>query len=82
MSAGGNSLEVDVEGSKQELGPLLGAVGAHVASCSILSDGTLAIGLDNGTRITVPPAPQFEAWEIRTPTERLVCQPGGVVSTW
>jgi hypothetical protein len=82
VSVGALSWEIDVEGAKQELAPLLGAVGGRIGSSTVREDGTLAIGLDNGWRINVPPDPRFEAWEMRTPTEQLVCQPGGEVSAW
>lgn len=49
----------------------------------ITPDGTLILGLGSAT-ITVPPAPMYEAWQVRGPDGLLiVCSPGGdYVATW
>ena len=56
----------------------------RVVTCGrIESDGTLVLGFDSAT-LTVPPAPMFEAWQVRGPAGLLiVCSPGGeYVAVW
>ncbi len=54
-----------------------------VTSAQIATDGTLVLGLGSGT-LTVPPAPMYEAWQVRGPNGLLiVCSPGGeYVAVW
>lgn len=55
----------------------------EVTSSRIGPDGTLMLGLGSAT-LTVPPAPMYEAWQIRGPDGLLiVCSPGGdYVAVW
>jgi hypothetical protein len=64
-------------------GTLLPLNGREVTSAHIGTDGTLVIGLGSAT-LTVPPAPMYEAWQVRGPDGLLiVCSPGGdYVAVW
>ena len=55
----------------------------EVTSGRISTDGTLMLGLGSAT-LTVPPAPMYEAWQVRGPDGLLiVCSPGGdYVAVW
>jgi Family of unknown function (DUF6188) len=82
IAHGATIYDLDVSGPKEKLGPLLGVVGLGVASCTVMPDGELVVGFDQGWRMGIAADRSFEAWELRTPAEYLVCQPGGVVSAW
>lgn len=45
----------------------------------ILTDGTLSLVFDGGARVTVPPHPLFEAWEVWQAGGIWVALPGGGV---
>jgi len=55
----------------------------EVTSGRIATNGTLTLGLGSAT-VTVPPAPMYEAWQVRGPEGLLiVCSPGGdYVAVW
>jgi hypothetical protein len=55
----------------------------EVTSGRVAPDGTLVLGLGSAT-VTVPPAPMYEAWQVRGPDGLLiVCSPGGdYVAVW
>lgn len=56
----------------------------EVTSGRIATGGTLVLGFGSAT-LTVPPAPRYEAWQVRGPDELLiVCGPGGeyVAAVW
>lgn len=55
----------------------------EVTFSRIRNDGTLVLGFDSAT-LTVPPAPMYEAWQVRGPDGLLiVCSPGGeYVAVW
>lgn len=44
--------------------------------------GTLQLKFDCGTALTVAADPDYEAWGLVGPKERVVCMPGGEVATW
>lgn len=53
-----------------------------LSACTISSDGTLIIAFEDGWRLRCDPDSSYEAWELRTPTEYVVCKPGGGISVW
>ena len=64
-------------------GALLPLTHREVMSAHIGIDSTLKLGIGSGT-LTVPPAPMYEAWQVRGPDGMLiVCSPGGeYVAVW
>ncbi|MFF4649194.1 DUF6188 family protein [Streptomyces sp. NPDC001380] len=45
--------------------------------------GDLVVGFASGTRLTVRPDPDYEAWETVGPGgRRAICMPGGEVAVW
>ena len=66
------------------LGPLLNCYPGTLAGATIAADAALHLELADGTVLVVPPAEQFEAWQLRGPGAfLLVCLPGqGQVATW
>jgi hypothetical protein len=66
------------------LGPLLDCYPGTLVGAAIGDDAALHLELADSTVLTVPPAKQFEAWQLRGPgTFLLVCLPGqGQVATW
>ena len=58
-------------------------VAGSVASATADSEGMLRIALDDGARLIVAPDPQFEAWTVAGPDGfKVVCGPGGELSSW
>jgi hypothetical protein len=55
----------------------------ELTSGQVATDGTLVLGFGAAT-LTVPPAPMYEAWQVRGPDGLLiVCPPGGdYVAVW
>lgn len=48
-----------------------------------LQDGTLKLRFVDGTRVIVPPDPDYEAWQISGPNGRLLASlPGGGLAEW
>jgi Family of unknown function (DUF6188) len=69
---------LDPRGPRRELGPFLALFGLTVTDATVVSDGGLTIDFDDGARLTSPPHPRLQAWEIRGPRDSvLVCLPGG-----
>jgi hypothetical protein len=82
LISGSDAQVLDVEGPKEGLGRLLGTYGMTVSTCTISDDGTLVIAFKDGWTLRCDPDPKYEAWELRTPTEYVVCRPGGGISAW
>jgi hypothetical protein len=82
LIAGSDTQVLDIEGPKEGLGRLLATYGMTVSTCTVSADGTLLIALEDGWALRCSPHPSYEAWELRTPTEYIVCQPGGELSVW
>jgi hypothetical protein len=74
--------DLNVEGANEALAPVLAVVGRSVTASSVSSEGTLNLTVEGGLTLCVPSDPQYEAWEVRTEAEYLVCAPGGGVSQW
>lgn len=64
-------------------GALLPLNGREVTVAGVAQDGTLTLGIGSAS-ITVPPAPMYEAWQVRGPGGMLiVCSPGGdYIAVW
>ena len=64
-------------------GALLPLNQREVTSARVAQDGTLVLRFGSAT-VTVPPAPMYEAWQVRGPDGLLiVCSPGGdYVAVW
>src|SRR5262249_35961478 len=59
------------------LGPVLALYPGSAASLLMSPDGTLEVRFASGAILTVPPDPQFEAWNICG----FWCPPGGFTNT-
>jgi hypothetical protein len=70
---------------RAELGPLLAVYPATLARGWAEPDATLRLDFEDGSSITVPAHPQWEAWQVVGPgTALVVCLPGasGLLSVW
>ena len=66
-----------------DLAPVLGLIGLNVDRAEAMKDGTLAIAFADGTSVTVPPDPNYEAWEFTGERgAKLISLPGGDVAVW
>jgi hypothetical protein len=74
--------ELNAEGDKENLAPVLAVVGRSITASQISADGTLDVTLEGDVTVSVPSDEGYEAWEVRTEVEYLVCAPGGHVSRW
>lgn len=61
--------------------PLLQLIGQSVRSVTLASDGSLNVELSHCT-IRIPATDSYEAWSIAAPEFRVVCGPGGELTTW
>jgi hypothetical protein len=60
------------------LGPLLALFPDKAATVTVSREGVLLVTFTSGVSIRVPPAPNYEAWNIVGPGGQLVvCAPGG-----
>ena len=65
------------------LGPALSVLGKTVTSAHAHKNGALAVSFANGSRLSVAPDAEYEAWEMVTSAGlRVVCTPGGSLSLW
>lgn len=51
-------------GAGTALGPLLGLFDEAVTACAVTELGTLLLGFEDGTRLSVAPDPPYESWGI------------------
>jgi hypothetical protein len=65
-------------GVRISLGPFLSLYPNVLSTLGVQRDGTLSLHFESGATVTVPPDPNFEAWQVDGPGTRLVvCPPGG-----
>ena len=65
------------------LGPVLSVLGQTVTSAHAHKNGDLAVYFANGSRLSVAPDAEYEAWEMVTSEGlRVVCTAGGNLSIW
>ncbi|PKV82658.1 hypothetical protein BX283_0099 [Streptomyces sp. TLI_146] len=68
---------------RQEVAAALGLFGRVVTGAIAFKDGRLLVEFDQGARLTVAAAADFEAWNITGPDRvRVVCMPGGELVIW
>jgi hypothetical protein len=82
LTTGSGSHHLD-PAERLDLGPLLALYPDRLEEASVEADGSLRLTFLSGARITVPPNPQFEAWQVNGPEDYLVvCAPGGALAVW
>lgn len=59
-----------------------GFTGARVTEATYDETGLLTIQFDTGASISVPPNPDFEAWEYAGGGDLVVALPGGELAIW
>ena len=65
------------------LGPALSIIHKAVDSARVYKDGCLEVNFSDGTRLSVEPDSEYEAWEIvGSGGLRVVCAAGGSLSIW
>jgi hypothetical protein len=70
---------------REKLGPFLGLYPDTLTAAAIDPDGTLRLSFGRGPKVTVPPDPRYEPWQINGPgTALIVCMPGelGKLAIW
>jgi hypothetical protein len=78
------SVELSPEADPDKVRALLGRLVGHtIVDARVSEAGTLTIGFDDSTRLTVEPDPAYEAWNVSGPAGFLtVCMPGGELAIW
>ena len=67
----------------ESLGPALTLLRRVVESVIVREDGGLELAFTHGPRLSVPPDPNYEAWESTSSSgAKLVCLPGGGLAVW
>jgi hypothetical protein len=65
------------------LGPALALLGQEISAATTTKNGGLYLRFGSAISVSVPPDPQYEAWELSGPKGFLVvCTPGGELSIW
>ncbi|MCP3799112.1 DUF6188 family protein [Allokutzneria sp. A3M-2-11 16] len=68
---------------RQKVAEALALVGTKLTWEIIFKNGVLHLGFDNGYHLTVEPDARHEAWSATGPGKlRVVCTPGGEITTW
>ncbi len=75
--------QLSAEENLEEVGKAVVLFNKTVAGAVALEDGTLEMSFTDGTTLSVPPDPDYEAWTYAGPDHFLVVSlPGGGLAVW
>jgi hypothetical protein len=71
------------QGDASALAPVLNLLGLTVDRAEALKDGTLVVVFADGSRVSVTPDPDYEAWEFAgNRGAKAIALPGGDLAIW
>lgn len=83
VGADGAALSMNPEEDPTGLGPLLASTRTTVTAATAFPDGRLEMSFADGSRLSVSPSSDYEAWELAGPLGlRMVSTPGGDLTVW
>lgn len=79
----GDAVQIPSERTKQPDLDIAKFLAGAVSLAEVNQLGNLTLSMESGSRLSVQPDPNFEAWTVVDPNGyRVVCMPGGEIATW